>query len=39
MLIRDPIVNKTGVIRFWIYEDLAINNTYSDIPTLIQYLK
>ena len=40
IMIRDPILDKrrdstgSGFI-----EDLAVNNTYSDIPTLIQYLK
>ena len=37
---RDPILDKrrdssgSGFI-----EDLAVNNTYSDMPTLVQYLK
>ena len=40
MLIRDPIVNKSREASgSGFIEDLAINNTYSDIPTLIQYLR
>ena len=40
MLIRDPIVNKSReASSSGFIEDLAINNTYSDIPTLIQYLR
>ena len=40
IMTRDPILDKrressgSGFV-----ENLAINNTYSDIPTLIQYLK
>ena len=40
MMIRDPILDKNrGNTGSALIEDLAINNTYSDIPTLIQYLK
>ena len=40
MMISDPIINKGGDgSGSGFFKDLAINNTYSDIPTLIQYLR
>ena len=37
---RDPIIDKSrGPTGSGFFEDLAVNNTYSDIPTLIEYLK
>ena len=39
-MIRDPILDKNRYKSgSGLFEDLAINNIYSDIPTLIQYLK
>ena len=39
-MIRDPILDKRRASSESGYiENLAVNNTYSDIPTLIQYLK
>ena len=40
IMTRDPILDKKrGSSGSAIIEDLAVNQTYSDMPTLIQYLK
>ena len=40
IMTRDPIIDKSrGPTGSGFFEDLAVNNTYSDIPTLIEYLK
>ena len=38
-MIKDPILERRRSSGAGFIEELAINQTYSDIPTLIQYLK